>query len=924
MFKSGENMSLRRTSSANVAAVTFSPVEKSPKFKTATPSLLGRWRSFRGKSSGPPSMNNHNGTTSVTLEDVYMDSFDESFADELSVKVCKDSIRMSLIENMKMLGSNANSLIDIENGKTTSDQVGTKYRAFSSKEKNIVFLWSAFVKRDDLLEPLYEVGASLVATLPNEGFTALHLAAFSGCVKSCKWLLVNGLEVNLVVDNLSPLHCAVLGNSLDCVKLLLRHGAKIGSTVLHCGVQANALDCLKHLLTESADFNAVDENGLTALHVAADRGMAKCLQTILAHCPKVDLNIQTRGRRSTPLHLASENGYFECVQYLINAGADVHAVNYKEQTALHLAAKAQSTECMEVLLAAGCPINGQDMDSRTPLHATLAKTLLAFNALEVLLRRGADVNLSDKYGYTPLHIAALNELSQCVDCLIMSGADVTARTSGGLSALSIIGRKTPGSINTICQKLDLSISMNDHETSSKEVELKLDFRYLLQNSSAGEVGFLKTLEAEGQKHLIEHPLCEAFLHLKWQKIRKFYFLRLFFCFVFVILLTVYVIAALAHECYNAAKNVTQNARTMCLNNSAIGGFLMARPAFIESIWHLLVLITIFESARKVMGIPGHRSMKHYFLQLMNVFEWFVIVSVFLVSYVWQGQTFDWQKHIGALAVLLAWTDFMIMVGQLPIFGTYVAMFTKVQAEFFKLLFAYSCLLIGFTVSFCVVFPSSDVFRNPIIGFIKVLVMMTGEVDFDMLGSGPGAGPEASLLLDFSAHITFVLFLLFVTVVLMNLLVGIAVHDIQGLHKTAGLSKLVRQTELIYFLELAICRGYVPRNVVRLLRQLALVSPQAYRVVLHVKPLNPREKRLPKEVLMAAFNLAKQKKTWSNSSCSWSATLRNTSDPCCRDEKNLFEEVRQLKEMVHIQNALISKLVNQSCSSLSKDNGSITS
>lgn len=521
------------------------------------------------------------------------------------------------------------------------------------------------------------------------------------------------------------------------------------------------------------------------------------------------------------------------------------------------------------------------------LISNIAKPFLIFPSLNSKVFYSLFLSV---YGFTALHLAALDGLAQCVEMLIFYGADVTTKSKKGTSALNVITRKTPASLAMINHKLDAAITLHQsQESSTREVELELDFRQLLQHCHPREISYLNTFVDEGQKEFLEHPLCSAFLYIKWGKIRKYYIGRLAFCFTTVLFLTLYVLTALAHSCYNGSKdmNETLKDQELCQKQSILGDLLRKNPFVIEMQWWVLVVIIIFEIFRKLYGLTGYTSVRRYVSQVENIIEWFVIVSVFLTSYIYNKRTDIWQNHIAAFAVLLGWTNLMLMIGQLPIFGVYVAMYTKVQGEFAKLFMAYSCMLVGFTISFCVIFPSSPVFANPLMGFItvcknagafiesnryiitisqltilffhaQVLVMMIGEQDLSLLTNDPD-GKDPPVLLEISAQITFVLFLLFVTVILMNLLVGIAVHDIQALKKTAELSKLVRQTKLISYIESALFNRYLPTCLRKLLHYTALVSPQAYRVVLCVKPLNPGEKRLPKDILMSAYEVGKQRK-----------------------------------------------------------------
>lgn len=554
-----------------------------------------------------------------------------------------------------------------------------------------------------------------------------------------------------------------------------------------------------------------------------------------------------------------------------------------------------------IVFLLGADPNIGDCDKRTALHAAIGKNSKSPELIEMLITYGAQINVKDQYGYTPLHIAALKGLADCVEILIYFGADVSVKTKSGMTALSIITKKCPASFSMFTKKLDSAITLHHPESSTHEVELRLDFRVILQYCHPREINFLNTLVDEGYKKVLKHPLCSALLYLKWKKIRKYYLARIFFSMLFVLSLSLYVLTALARNCYNYGKNsglakdiYTSNMYTMssvatgpkelfsyknkttistrnnkvdnnttnetttiipelCEGESITGRLLRSNPFVIEMQWFFLVGITCCEIIRKVYGIPGYHSVKQYFSYPENIIEWAVIASVFVISCIYTGKTYTWQNHVGAFAILFGWTNLMLMIGQLPVFGSYVAMYTRVQSEFAKLLIAYSGLLFGFTLSFCVIFPDSSTFANPFISLITTMVMMSGELNLDILVDD---NPD-HYLLDFSAQVVYVIFVLTVTIILMNLLVGIAVDDIKGLQKTAGISRLVRQTKLIAHMELALFNGNVPKYLLNLVRWTALVSTRPSKVILNLKPLNPKENRLPKDIMKAAFDIARR-------------------------------------------------------------------
>ncbi|KAH0568065.1 transient receptor potential channel pyrexia-like [Cotesia glomerata] len=707
--------------------------------------------------------------------------------------------------------------------------------AASSTSESVLAKWpetcllvACWLGQIEIVKALLQRGTN-ISIRDGHGRTPLHLAACAGHVKIIEILLKHGANPNDWDFNkeYTALHCAAAIGNLSSVKCLIKSGGNVdaglpGRTPLHYAVMSNAADCVEALLKAGASPNNPQVYTETPLHAAASLGAA-CSVSLLLHYG-ADVRVQSGAARSTPLHLAAEEGSSECVKLLVKAGAPINAKNSRGHTPLHLAALAQSADTMESLIAAGADVNAEDDDGRTPLHTAVAKSVRGSELVRILLQGGSYVNKPDKFGYTPLHIAALNESSFIVTLLLAKGADVTARTKGGISALSFIIRRTPDVLPRFVSRMDQAISLHDHELGDVDCELRLDFRFLVPGGRS-ETDLMLCLVEGGQRHILKHPLCESFLYLKWLKVRKFFLFSLIFHSIFVAIFTAYTIAA----------------------------FLYEADTVVEIFFMPIIVFTVILTTKEIFQLS--HGICSYIKRWENWLQWGVIVSSAAIIINPVGL---WQYHVAALGIFLVWVELMIVVGRFPMFGLYVQMFTQVAINFFKFLGAYLCLIIGFGLGFSVLHKNYKSFESPLISLLKTIIMMSGELEFEDVFFDK----DAPIQYPGTSHLMLLAFVVLVTIILTNLMVGLAVSDIQELRRCAGLDRLVRRAELVAHLESLLFSKFLdhcPQRIVKPCRKGALLLHPPHHCAIHIRPNDPREKRLPKDLIKSIYRLVSERK-----------------------------------------------------------------
>ena len=205
-------------------------------------------------------------------------------------------------------------------------------------------------------------------------------------------------------------------------------------------------ETLHILLSRDAKLiEAVDSRKRTALHWACEWGNNDCVQFLLDHGSDVKA-VDNIGNNA--LHKAITSGEWKpsqstteiLLKHTAEDGFDnrdiiANAVDKKGWTALHSAAVYGDASLVQLLLKFGFAINAIGNRGQTPLH--LAEDV---SMVKLLVEKGTDTTVTDKMGNTVLHVAAYypGYSDLIVEVLLdQRSADVHSRNARGKTPLHL-------------------------------------------------------------------------------------------------------------------------------------------------------------------------------------------------------------------------------------------------------------------------------------------------------------------------------------------------------------------------------------------------------------------------------------------------------------------------------------------------------
>ncbi|ELU03480.1 hypothetical protein CAPTEDRAFT_192646 [Capitella teleta] len=570
---------------------------------------------------------------------------------------------------------------------------------------------------------------------------------------------------------------------------------------------------------------------------------------------------------NTALHLASLAGQNRVVEELLQAGANIEARNCDGWTPLGCAAAKGWEETVCILLDANAQVDPKDRTKTTPLH--LCSSRGHAGVVELLLKWHASVVQRDPNGRNCLDLAIDNgnkDVAMCIvgsvkweDALRNQTLDLKGNRDTPMRKLI---RKMPEVAEKVFNRCSQA---NSHNPDSKAFEITFYYEFLDDAyaqggsealSSSGDSIFdeenklmdtakpysqdsrvlkqnhpLMIMAKNEQEDLLVHPLVSSLLMHKWWSFALwvYYFNLLVYC-TFLGFLTVYICST--DPPFQYADLAPANGMTFCEVVESTHSVNQSTFA-----WIVKYLIIILAGLKLIIELFQIYNAKWQYFSWENLIEWLTYISALLLVIDFEkcqsrtGIRQPWQWQLAAVAIFLAWIELLLFIRKLPRFGIYVVMFTNICNTFMQFFPVFFLFIVAFALTFYVLLKNQNEFRSVPWSMLKTSVMLIGELEYT------GVFQENSMYYSQLTIILFIFFMIFMNIIIMNLLVGLAVDDIKAVQDQAVLKRLAMQVELALDVE-SIVPQFLRRKFVR--------------KSINVKPNDNSNSRLKNLLLMSMF------------------------------------------------------------------------
>nr|XP_008191477.1 PREDICTED: transient receptor potential cation channel subfamily A member 1 isoform X2 [Tribolium castaneum] len=688
---------------------------------------------------------------------------------------------------------------------------------------------AAMFDHPEIVEFLINEGAD-INPMDKEKRSPLLLAALRGGWRTVHVLIRLGADINVKdVNRRNVLHLVVMNGgrleqfasevskakSQTSLLQLLNEKDINGCSPLHYASREGHIRSLENLIRLGATINLKNNNNESPLHFAARYGRYNTVRQLLDSEKGTFIINESDGEGLTPLHIASKQGHTRVVQLLLNRGALLHR-DHNGRNPLHLAAMNGYTQTIELLLSVHSHLLDQtDKDGNTALH--LATMENKPNAIALLLSMNCKL-LYNQMEMSAIDYAIYYKFPEAALAMVTHedrAEEVMALKSSKHPYVTLALIASMPRVFEAVQ--DKCITKANCKKDSKSFYIKYNFSALqcsqfyadmdhktgdaLAISKPIPLPALNAMVSHGRVELLAHPLSQKYLQMKWNSYGKYFHLtNVLFYSIFLTFVTCFAYEIMRHEDQIITYNATNLTHDEYVNFSKANILnVKITPMMYMSALAIITYI-ILNTIREMVQVYQQKFM--YFLDPNNLVTWVLYTcAVVMVFPIFWGTMYELQFSCASVTVFLSWFNLLLLLQRFDQVGIYVVMFLEILQTLIKVLLVFSILIIAFGLAFYILLSRGDhlSFKTIPMSLVRTFSMMLGEIDF----LGTYVKPyyltteDEKSFLPFPLPAFFILglFMVLMPILLMNLLIGLAVGDIESVRRNAQLKRLAMQVVL---------------------------------------------------------------------------------------------------------------------------------
>ena len=410
-----------------------------------------------------------------------------------------------------------------------------------------------------------------------------------------------------------------------------------------------------------------------------------------------------------------------------------------------------------------------------------------------LLENGIDINFTDENNMTALQLAIANKHKSVIEVIIngqywKESLMLDDEKTGNTPMKDLI-RDYPELAEKVMDKCITEVSTGkDYELQGDVQFIEDDPKYNRKRYHKDKKLFYKSTKKHplrimiDKKHenLLKHPLCLMWIQRQWTSYARYMFAAEAVSYLlFLISLSIYSLESFGKYDFNT------------LDNSSTVGVKCETLIEIRStrIDPLEINLIVWIGFNILLEIIQMQQLKKYYVNIGNFFDWilYILSIILLMASDVEERCFCWNRSLAAVLLVASWLNSLRYLRFFSFFGIFLHMFVNIFMTVFKLCLMMALFVLAFTFGFHLSLINKKEFSNFGWAYLKTLVMSSGEYEYDSVLR------EEEI---FNAPIVIIIFiamLVVMSIVLMNMLIGIAVDDISKVQQDAELQKIISQT-----------------------------------------------------------------------------------------------------------------------------------